>query len=655
MKTIKSYICDFETTVYEGQTDTEVWAVGMVELKENAEAFVLHSLNDFMTVLKQEKQELELYFHNLKFDGSFIVSWLLQHNFKQAITLEYTKQKVTQSDGTELEFKTVSGGEWAKDKDLKNKQFKLLISDAGQWYTITIRYGNKLIKIYDSLKLLNFSVAKIAKDFHTKHQKLEMEYVGRRYAGCEITPEEEEYIKNDVYVIQEAMLELRKTATKMTIGSSALDTFRHMFGLKEFKEMFPNLAEIPLNPDIFGSVNVDEYVRKSYKGAFTYLKHGCENIEYHHGLTVDVNSLYSSEMHSVSGNIYPYGNPVFWQGDIPEAATRPNKYYFVRIRCQFYLKKGYLPFIQIKGNPLYKGNEMLKTSDVYDSETGRYYNTMISGGKEVPVIVELTLTMTDFARLKKHYHLRKLEILDGCYFNAVAGLFDEYIEHFMKIKIEEKGSKKAVGKYFLNSLYGKFATSLKSSFKVAKLCADGIVRYDTITEYNKKPVYIPVGSAITSYAREFSISHAQDNIEHFIYCDTDSLHLADCEPADLINIDVHDSKLRHWKIESSWDCGIFVRQKTYVEHVIAESLIPVEKPYYKVTCAGMGNRCKELICAKLDGDKTVTPNNLAEEIFLSDYQMKLTDFKRGLVVPSKLVPKTIKGGVLLTNTTFCVR
>ena len=48
-------------------------------------------------------------------------------------------------------------------------------------------------------------------------------------------------------------------------------------------------------------------------------------------------------------------------------------------------------------------------------------------------------------------------------------------------------------------------------------------------ENGKKPGYIPVGSAITSYARNFTIRAAQMNYfgkdkPGFIYADTDSIH-----------------------------------------------------------------------------------------------------------------------------------
>ena len=74
-------------------------------------------------------------------------------------------------------------------------------------------------------------------------------------------------------------------------------------------------------------------------------------------------------MHSESGNKYPVGKPKFWVGNfIPPEAIAENKYYFVRVKTRFYIKKNMLPFIQIKGSFLYKGTEALETSDIYDKD-----------------------------------------------------------------------------------------------------------------------------------------------------------------------------------------------------------------------------------------------------------------------------------------------
>jgi 4-deoxy-L-threo-5-hexosulose-uronate ketol-isomerase len=60
----------------------------------------------------------------------------------------------------------------------------------GQWYSVTFKYHNHIYTLKDSLKLLPFKLREIGESFKTKHQKLDMEYEGQRYAGCLITQEE---------------------------------------------------------------------------------------------------------------------------------------------------------------------------------------------------------------------------------------------------------------------------------------------------------------------------------------------------------------------------------------------------------------------------------------------------------------------------------
>ena len=93
-----------------------------------------------------------------------------------------------------------------------------------------------------------------------------------------------------------------------------------------------------------------------------------------------MNSLYPSMMHSDSGNYYPVGKPHYWCGNfIHEDALKKTpqgepRYFFLRIRTRFHVKHGYLPFIQIKGSPLYRGTEMLETSDVYSKKHDKYFS-----------------------------------------------------------------------------------------------------------------------------------------------------------------------------------------------------------------------------------------------------------------------------------------
>ena len=80
------------------------------------------------------------------------------------------------------------------------------------------------------------------------------------------------------------------------------------------------------------------------------------------------------------------------------------------------------------------------------------------------------------------------------------------------------------------------------------------------------------------------------------------------------------------------------------------------KPYYNVKCAGMPQKCKELFELSMNGctDEQLEKLNDTEKKFVQ-IKRELTDFKIGLIVPSKLLPKRIAGGVLLTETTFEMR
>ena len=106
---------------------------------------------------------------------------------------------------------------------MPNNTFTYSISSMGLWYKIVIKHRDKSIERRDSLKLLPFTVERIGKSFKTKHQKLEMEYTGLRYAGCEIAPEEKKYIANDVLVVEEALdIMFKEGHKKLTIGSCCL-------------------------------------------------------------------------------------------------------------------------------------------------------------------------------------------------------------------------------------------------------------------------------------------------------------------------------------------------------------------------------------------------------------------------------------------------
>lgn len=654
------FMGDFETTVYKGQVNTEVWASALVELFSD-KVTILHSIAETFDYLVSLNCNVVVYYHNLKFDGAFWLSYLLvDKKFTQA----YDKIGDKETDV-----------KWKQQFKMFNNTFKYSISDRGMWYSIIVKVKNHFIEIRDSLKLLPFSVKRIGESFGTKHKKLDMEYTGFRYAGCEITKEEQEYIANDVLVVKEALeIMFKQGHNKLTIGSCCLEEYKKICRSSleiqlDYAEMFPNLYDFKIDKQEHKYDNAGDWLRKSYRGGWCYLVKGKENKIKTNGTTADVNSLYPSMMSSKSGNKYPIGLPKFWTGNfIPDQALKENMYYFVRIKTRFYIKDNYLPFIQIKGDLKYKGTESLETSDVYNHENDDYFPYYIDkDGNIQQAKVELTLTMTDYQLIKEHYELVDFEILDGCYFYSMVGIFDEYINKYAKIKKESKGALRELAKLFLNNLYGKMASSTDSSFKIAYVKDDKSIGFMQVVENEKKPGYIAIGSAITSYSRNFTIRAAQKNYygaekRGFIYADTDSIH-CDLLPQEIKGIEVDDKEFCCWKLESCWDKAIFTRQKTYIEHVTHENLIALEESYQynNIKCAGMPKKCKDLFELSMQGTADVDENwSDDEKEFLFDKDNKpivrdYSDFKVGLKVPDKIRPIRIRGGVLLVNTTYEMR
>lgn len=257
---MRKFTADFETNVDE--EDCRVWAYSICEIG-NVENFIYgNNIEDFIKWCANSKENYCVYFHNLKFDGEYIFSYLLQNGYK------VIKDK--------------------KERD--DKTFTTLISDTGQFYSIEIYFSVKnkkhvnKVTIYDSLKILNFSVDQIAKDFNLPIRKLEIDYLEKREIGHVLTQQEIDYIRNDVEIMARALeIMFNEDLTKMTIGSDALYHYKKLN--KNFNKYFPVL-----------DYNIDKDIRKSYKGGFTYLNECYKEKETGSGMVLDVNSLYPSVM-----------------------------------------------------------------------------------------------------------------------------------------------------------------------------------------------------------------------------------------------------------------------------------------------------------------------------------------------------------------------
>lgn len=579
---MKKFTADFETTT--DVDDCRVWAWAVCEIGNFDNFKYGNSIDDFLQFCAG-RENYTLYFHNAKFDSSFIIWYLLENGF------EYIKDK----------------------KDRKDKTFTCLINEMGAFYSLEIYFkiGKKKVNkvtIYDSLKILNFSVEKIAKDFNLPIQKLEIDYKKKRSVNHILTDDEIAYIKNDVEIMARSLdILFNMGLTKMTIASNALSNYKEIN--KNFNKYFPELE-----------YNIDENIRRSYKGGFTYLNPKYKEIETGSGIVLDVNSLYPSVMKNEK---LPIGEPIYFEGKYKD--DKLYNLYVEVISCSFKIKPNMIPTIQIKGNLSFIPNEYLESSN----------------GE----IVTLTLTNIDLELFFNHYDVFDLTFQGGYKFKSIKGLFNRYIDYWsdekIKAKKEKNGARYLTSKLMLNSLYGKFGSNPNIRTKQPYLDEDEVLRFKFNEKEIGKTIYIPIASFITSYARKKTIETSQKirdytlnkyGKDYYIYSDTDSIHMLEMEEEELKKfIDVDDYKLGAWKLESKFVNGKFIRQKCYIEMD--------EKGKITSTIAGL-------------------PKKLSKIINFDNFKIGFTtkDHEKDVnKIGHKLRYKYVKGGVVLVDTDFKIK
>lgn len=538
---IKKYTGDFETTT--DINDCRVWSWGVCDI-DNVDSITYGlDITQFFEWC-EDQGSVDIYFHNEKFDGEFMLSWLFKNGFT-----------------------------WSKEAK-EERTFSTLISNMGQWYALEICWNVKYTKtktgktkkekqrtiIYDSLKKYPFSVEQIAESFNFPIKKGSIDYEKTRPIGYQPTEDEWDYLKNDIQIMAMALkIMFDQGLTRMTRGSDALGDYKDWvkitYGKSRFKQWFPVL-----------SLGFDKDLRKAYKGGFTWVNKVFQGKDIGEGIVFDVNSLYPSQMYD---RLLPYGTPLFYEGEYTHNEEYP--LYIQNIKVRFRLKERHIPTIQVKQSSLFVQNEYLESS-------------MNKLG--VDELIDLTLTNVDLDLFMEHYDILEIHYTYGYMFKASSDMFKGWIDKWIEVKNTTEGAKKANAKGMLNSLYGKFGTNPDITGKVPYMGDDGIVRLTLGEEELRDPVYVPLACFVTAWGRYTTITTAQKCFDNIIYCDTDSIHLTGTEVPKAIEHLVDPKKLGYWKHESTFQRAKFIRQKTYVEEIDGE---------LNVKCAGMPDRIKKLV------------------------------------------------------------
>lgn len=360
-KNILAFAADFETTT--DPDDVRVWAWGLAQVGFDKSFIYGNDLESFMQRLAL-MPSCRVYFHNLAFDGSFIFDFLLNYG-------------------------------WTFNEDsrhLRPWEFSATISDMNQIYAINLKFPHGVkVDIFDSLKIIPMTIARMAKTFDMPMSKGDIDYTQHREVGHVITDEELDYLKRDVLILSHALdLMLRMGEVKMTSGSNALNDFKQTVGgNKGFRRIFPIVDK-----------EDDDFIRQAYRGGFTYANPKYVGQVLGEMSSWDVNSLYPSIMYGCHGEMMPYGYPEPFDG-----APEPDEEYplwIAQLMVSFKIKPCKIPSHQFR-----KSLEFLAKEYVLDSK-----------GEQV-----VTLTNVDYELLCEQYDVDVLAWYGGFKFHASNEIF----------------------------------------------------------------------------------------------------------------------------------------------------------------------------------------------------------------------------------------
>lgn len=500
---------------------------------------MVHSVIELLQKLADERVD-RCYFHNLKFDDSFIASWM-------------------KNDTIQLEGCTV-------------RSRRRLINDMGSVYADTLEYAGLkgrhgkpfICELWDSAKIWASDLASLGKSFGIAKGGTTG---GSRALEVGCSAEMEEYCLQDCRVMMAAMefyfercreeTDGRRPYGWMTAASTAynlcMQDVRARTTTKQYAKMFPACNEEHGFPI---------WEREGYKGAVPLLDPSIRNVPLHDVWVFDINSQYPDKLRN---RPMPIGAPVrIADADMDKLMRLKSegKLWIAKVKMIAHVKQGH------------RATYMLKRKGGEDDETLAWHVDDITGmfgDKESFQVV----TSADMDYILRDYDVMYMEVLDAVGFHSNQGILAAFIDKWYDIKEQAAvhGDKpmKAFAKLILNSLYGKFGANPEHISSEYEFIGDMIrMKECDEVEIDKNPLYLPLAVFTTSYARDV-ISETCNAIgwEHVAYTDTDSVHVHGLSVEETkrriigAGYGIHKTDLGAYDFESAWGDALYVRNKGY--------------------------------------------------------------------------------------------
>ena len=427
---VRHMVADFETCMNEERTDVRCWAWGLADIF--TESFEHGTdIDSFLDRVLEDKLIYDIGYHNLKFDGNYLLPAIYRRGFK------YMHNRLFMNA-------------WKSGADLTG-YFTHSISENGQFYNIIVVKPRKassnipaFIYFWDTLKLFPDSLKEVGQQYNSVHFKLEEDnefYEAIRPIGHELTDEELLYLREDCLTLAEALRGQVDKYGKLyrTRASKAFSFFKECcllwdektnvyeeryVGTKDFKipylkgyedlygmrfKTLPTalkreLIRQKLIPEFdyhIPNFEVWDDIKESYHGGISYVYPPIQEKSIEGHLTsIDVNSMYPDVMNSCN---IPFGRFELREGEPSEERGT----WIACARVSFILKDEWrLPCIQMKRK---YGREWLKMSSDY-RETGEMsiYNDDV-----------IWFTKVDYDTFQESYHFTVHNWIEYYYFPTV--------------------------------------------------------------------------------------------------------------------------------------------------------------------------------------------------------------------------------------------
>lgn len=370
---------------------------------------------------KGSKSPLLVYFHNLNFDGSFVLKFLLKTNLLQTWCKNYYGIE-------DLEVR------------IRRRDNKLLFIDLCYSYTSTETNKIKVVtimKFVDSYKMLPFSLEKLGHSFLNRG-KLQFDHSIVNLDWLKSNENRNlcmKYLKSDVYLLKEIVEKSRTlffqecgvdVCRHITIAGLTLDTFRTKF-LRSEIDLYKHLGVkeellIPLRG------GASTFIREAYMGGrseiFRPFFRKTDNNDYLY--VYDVNSLYPSVMVTD----LPIGKPTR-ELNCSKIEIKSHGFYKVMV----YVSPEVFPTLPIR-HKIGGSDKLIYPNGTFE---GIWYGAELLFARDQGTVIT--------------------EVLDAWVFKTAKPILANFIDYYYNLRLnaKKKGDivRSTVYKLILNTLYGR--------------------------------------------------------------------------------------------------------------------------------------------------------------------------------------------------------